>query len=417
MLTLGDLAKIELGSASYASYGQVNGMPAANLAVYQLPNANSLQVSKAIRKAIEKQSIFFDKDIKCRILYDTTDFVKVSIHELLLTLFLAAILVVLVVFIFLQDWRATLIPTLAIPVSLIGTFPFLFLLDYTINTISLFAILLAIGIVVDDAIVVVENVNRIMKEEDLSSKDAAIKSMKQVTGPIIATTLVLLAEFIPIAFFSGITGKLYRQFAVTISISIIISSITALTLSPALCSCLLKPANKKKKHLIFRFFDKCLNYTTLKYNRYVSMMIRKLTIIITLFVILLLAAFYLYDKTPTGFVPNEDQGAISINIQLPNAASIPRTKRIMKKVETILKETKGVSDVISFLGYSLLNGSVSSNAAFASVVLENWSKRQKPELHATAIINKLNKEFATIPGAQVTAFDLPPIIGLGMKAG
>jgi hydrophobic/amphiphilic exporter-1 (mainly G- bacteria), HAE1 family len=416
---LKDVAKVELGATSYSAYGMLNGKPSANLAVFQLPDANALEVSKAIRVELKKLSNRFNKDVDCKVLYDTTDFVKASINEVIETLYIAVFLVILVTFVFLQDWRIALIPTIAIPVSLIGTFAFLLAMGFTINTISLFGLILAIGIVVDDAIVVVENTNRIMEEEGLGAVEATKKSMNQVTGPVIATTLVLMAVFVPVAFLPGITGELYRQFAVTISISVGISSINALTLSPALCATLLKhPSDKKKrKFFFFVWFDKFLNWVTLRYNKSVAYSLRKLAIVATLFILILGVIYLVYGSLPSGFIPNEDQGAVMVNVQLPSGASLNRTGKVMDDVEKLMQKTPGVADVISICGYSLLTGTSSSNTGFAIAVLDNWSKREKPELSAVNIIKKMNGQFRSIPTAKIFAYDLPPIQGLGSGGG
>ena len=412
-----DIAKVELGSAMYSSFGEVNGKPAANLSIALLSDANALQVAEAIKAKLKTISKKFPKDIKCLILYDTTKFVEASIDEVLETLYIAVFLVILVVFVFLQDWRSALIPTVAIPVSLVGTFAFLLAFGYTINTISLFGLILAIGIVVDDAIVVVENVNRIMAEEGLDSVEATRKSMREVTGPVIATTLVLMAVFVPVAFLPGITGELYRQFAVTISIAVIISSVNALTLSPALCATLLKKAGEKKKFIFFVWFEKGFDYLTKKYNYYVAILIRRLTYIVIFFLIMLGAIYYIYSNLPTGFIPNEDQGAFMVNLQLPNGSSLQRTTKVLTEANKIMKDTEGVSDIISIFGYSVLSGTSASNTGFAFVILNDWSKRQRADLKAPALIKKLNEKLAKIPNANIFAYDLPPIQGLGTSGG
>jgi hydrophobic/amphiphilic exporter-1 (mainly G- bacteria), HAE1 family len=417
-VTVKDVAKVELGATSYSAYGMLNGKPSANLAVFQLPDANAVEVSDAIRAELKKMSGFFNKDVNCVVLYDTTDFVKASIKEVVETLYIAVILVVLVTFLFLQDWRTALIPIIAIPVSLIGTFAFLLAFGYSINTISLFGLILAIGIVVDDAIVVVENTNRIIEEEGLSAKEATSKSMYEVSGPVIATTLVLLAVFVPVAFLPGITGELYRQFAVTISISVCISSINALTLSPALCATLLKAKDKKKKKFFFFvWFDKLLDGVTNRYNKGVAYTLRRLSVVVVLFVLILGAIYIIYGRIPTGFIPNEDQGAFMVNIQLPNGSSLNRTGKIMDEVEKMMNNTEGITDVISVCGYSLLSGTSASNTGFAIAVLDNWSKRKDSNLFAVSLIKKLNKQFTKIPNAKIVAYDLPPIPGLGSSGG
>ena len=415
-IRLSDVAKVELGATSYSAHGQLNGKPCANLAIYQLPEANALEVADAVKSEINRLSKNFPPGIKCKILYDTTNYVNVSIDEVVKTLFIAVILVVLVVYLFLQDWRTTLIPTIAIPVSLIGTFALLLTLGYSINTITLFALILAIGIVVDDAIVVVENVNRIIKEENLSPVEATKKSMDQVTGPIIATTLVLMAVFVPVAFIPGITGELYRQFAVTISVSVLISALNALTLSPALCATILKPI-KKKPFIIFIWFNNMFSWITKKYNSVVSLAARKLKLVILFFILLLITSLFLYKSIPSGFLPNEDRGAFMLDIKLPQGASLQRTNRVMRKVVGILENTDGVANVMTVPGYSILSGASASNVGLGICVLEDWSKRLSPDLYLNAIVKKVNNELIKIPSADIFAFNIPPINGLGNTGG
>jgi hydrophobic/amphiphilic exporter-1 (mainly G- bacteria), HAE1 family len=411
-----DVAKVELGSFSYSSYGQLNGKPSALLAVYQLPNANALDVGNKVKAKLAELTGTFPKDIETNVLYDTTKFISASISEVVETLIIAVLLVIFVTYIFLQDWRSTLVPTIAIPVSLIGTFAVLLALGYSINLITLFGLILAIGIVVDDAIVVIENVNRIMEEEGLPPKEATSKSMKQVTGPIVATTLVLMATFIPVAFLPGITGVLYRQFAVTISISVFISSINALTLSPALCATILKPG-KKKIPLPFVWFNTFFNSLTNRYNRCISFLIRKLAFIIVFFILMLGVSYLIYGSLPTGFIPSEDQGAFIVNVQLPDGASLDRTGKTMSNITKTLLATKGVKDVLTVPGYSLLSGTSSSNVGMAIAVLDDWSDRTTPSLQLDAILKKVNRQFHYMPTAEIMAFGLPPIPGLGTSGG
>ena len=415
-IKLKDIAKIELGSESYTASGLLNNRPVAFIAVYQLPGANALQLANQVKEQLAELSTSFPKGIKAAALYDTTEFIKASINEVVETLFIAILLVIVVTFIFLQDLRSVLIPTIAIPVSLIGTFAVLLAIGYSINLITLFGLILAIGIVVDDAIVVIENVNRIMEEEGLSPVEATKKSMEQVTAPIIATTFVLMATFVPVAFLPGITGELYRQFAITIAISVLISAINALTLSPALCATILKP-RQKKVLLPFRIFNKFFDYITNKYKSAVSFLIRKLTIVIILFILLLSAAYFIYGKLPTAFIPNEDQGVFNVNIQLPNGASLERTNEVVYQVYDIMKNTEGVKDVLTVSGFSMITGTTDSNVALAIGILEDWSKRTAANLQIDAILSNINEKFSEIPEADVNAFNLPPIPGLGTGGG
>ena len=412
-----DIAKVELGSSSYSSFGQLNGKPCAGLAIYQLPEANAMKIAEAVKYKIKELSKSFPNGIKCEPVYDTTEYVEVSIDEVVSTLIIAIILVVLVVYIFLQDLRTTLIPTIAIPVSLIGTFALLLSIGYSINTITLFALILAIGIVVDDAIVVVENVNRIMEEENLRPKDATSKAMKQVTGPIIATTLVLMAVFIPIIFIPGISGQLYRQFAVTIAVSVLISAINAMTLSPALCATLLKPYTPKKRFFFFRCFNYVFEKITNIYNIIVSLAVRKKFTVITLFVIILASTLFLYKTIPTGFLPNEDRGAFMLDVKLPDGASLDRTKTVFNQITEILKNTKGIKNAITVPGYSILSNASGSNVGLGICILENWSNRKSPELQLDSIIKSVNEKFMQISSADIFAFNIPPINGLGNTGG
>ena len=416
MVRIKDIAKVELGSQSYSSFGELNGNPGVVLAVYQLSDANGLKLAADIRREMKKLSRRFPADLKWAILYDTTKFVSKSIDEVLKTLYIAVAMVVLVIFIFLQDWRSTLIPAIAIPVSLIGTFAFLAALNFSINTTTLFGLILAIGIVVDDAIVVIENVNRLMEKEGLGAKEAAKKTMEQVTGPIVATTLVLMAVFVPVAFLPGITGELYRQFAVTISISVLISSVNALTLSPALCGCLLKPG-KKKPWKIFLLYNRFFSWLTSGYITIVSLLLRRAFMVAAVFAILMGVTYYIYGVLPTGFVPNEDQGAFFVDIELPDAASQDRTYKVVRQVQQMVKNTAGVKDVIAVTGFSLLTSTSASNVALMVVVLDDWDKRKSPELQVDGLIRHLQHKLDTIPAARIFAFSPSPIPGIGTTGG
>ena len=415
-IRLRDVAEIELGSESYASFGELNGLPSVNIAVYQLPEANAVEISNSIREKIAMASERFPEGLECSILYDTTDYVKTSIREIVLTLFISVILVILVVYIFLQDWRSTMVPVITIPVSLIGTLGALKALGYSINTITMFGLILAIGTVVDDAIVVIENVTRIMDEEGLSPVEATKKSMLQISSPIIATTLVLLAVFVPIAFIPGISGILYRQFAVTISVAVCISTLNALTLSPAICATVLV-SDRKPPMAFFRYYNKCFDWLTVKYNRVVSFLIRRLFMVVILFLLLLGGTYFLYKYLPAGFVPDEDKKAFLINIQLPDGASLNRTNRVVKKVNHILSETEGVANVVSSTGFGLISGMLAANEAMVIAVLDDWSKRKSPDLQVEAILNKVRPQLQAISAANIVAFTPPAIPGLGATSG
>lgn len=417
-LKLKDVARIELGAANYSSDGQLNGMPATLLAVYQLNDANGLEIAERCKAKLAELSQRFPEDMIYGFQYDTTSFIEASIEEVVKTLIEAVVLVVLVTFIFLQDWRSTLVPTLAIPVSLIGTFAVLEVIGYSINLITLFGLILAIGIVVDDAIVVIENVSRLMSEEKLSPRAAALKSMEEVTGPVIATTAVLLAMFIPICFLPGITGEMYRQFGITISVAVTISSINALTLSPALSAVLLKPLDSgRKKFILFRWFDAFFEKLTRGYSLVVGRLIRKVLFLLIGYALLFIVCLNLFSGLPGGFIPLEDQGAFFINVQLPNNAAMPRTRKVMDEVVNICRSTPGVADVISCNGYSILTGTSSSNTGLVIVTLSPWSERRSPDQSQTAIMSSLQNRFNRIPSGVVQAIAPPAIPGLGTTGG
>ncbi|WP_415888865.1 efflux RND transporter permease subunit [Neptuniibacter sp. SY11_33] len=410
---LRDVARVELGSQSYSASSIMNGNPAATVAIYQSPGANALDVADNVYAELERLSERFPDDMEYVVLYDTTLSVKASLQEVVETLFITFGLVVLVTFLFLADWRATLIPSATIPVSLIATFAVLSVLGFSINTISLFALILAIGIVVDDAIVVVENVKRHM-QEGLSAKDATAVSMKEVIGPVIATTLVLLAVFVPVAFMPGITGKLYTEFAVTISVAVCFSSLNALTLSPALCSLLLKPATEPTG--VFKKFDQLIDWTRRGYVNKVNFLNKRLLLSMGLMAAMGGGVYHMFTTTPTSFLPYEDNGAFFVNVQLPDGASLNRTDEIVAQIDKILEEQPGVENRIGIKGFSILGGAA-PNAALAIPVLSHWDERTAPEMAWYKILRELNQKLAAIPGANIMAFPTPPIPGLGNAAG
>jgi len=414
-IRLKDVARVELGSQTYSSSTALNGKAAAAIAVYQSPGANALDVADAVYAELERLSKRFPDDVAFAVPYDSTLSVRASLKEVVETLGLTFILVVLVTYIFLADWRATLIPAATIPVSLIGTFVVLSIAGFSINTISLFALILAIGIVVDDAIVVVENVKRHMAEDHVSAPEATRRAMKEVFGPVIATTLVLLAVFVPVAFMPGITGKLYTEFALTISVAVALSSINALTLSPALCALLLKRGEAPSRGF-FHWFDGRVNAARDSYGRKVGFMSRKLWFSLGLLIAIGGGVGYMFKTVPTGFIPYEDNGALFVNIQLPDGASLNRTADVVSQVEQILMDEPGVRDVISVNGYSLLSGGA-SNAALAIPVFTHWDERTDPSLAWYRILASLNGKLAGIVGANVFAFPTPPIPGLGSSGG
>lgn len=412
---LRDVGRIELGSRSYTSTAKLNNRDTAFLVIYQLPDANALDVAARVKRLVEEASSSFPEGVEYSILYDTTEFISRSISEVVVTLFQAVGLVILVVFLFLQSWRATLIPSIAIPVSLIGTFAVMSVLGYSINTVTLFGLVLAIGIVVDDAIVVIENVERILKEEALPIREAVTKAMNEVTGPVIATTLVLLAVFVPVAFMPGITGKLYQQFSVTISVAVIISSINALTLSPALCVSLLGGGGDKSIRWL-RPFELLISRSTNGYSGAVSHLLRKGSLVGVILLVVLVAGGGFFKSVPTAFVPAEDQGFLFVDVQLPDAASLERTDAVLEKVTEMVLEDPAVTDFITVSGFSLLAGS-SSNSGLGIAMLKDWEDREEPALGLRSVIPRLYSKLWTLPEAQVMVFNPPPIPGLGTSSG
>ncbi len=417
MIKLKDVATIELGSQSYDLFGRLNGKPTTLVIIYLQVGANALATVQAVRDAMDGMSASFPKGVSYDIPYDTTKFIDESIEGVVHTLLEAVVLVIVVVFIFLQSWRATLIPLIAVPVSIIGTFAGMAALGFTINTLTLFGMVLAIGIVVDDAIVVVENVERIMHDEKLPVREATIKAMNEVTGPVIAIVLVLSAVFLPVAFLKGFTGEMYRQFAVTIAISVAISGVVALTLSPALCRLLLKPSHGKK-FILFRWFDSVFNAITAGYAGTVRLAIRGAIVTLLLFGGLMYVGWSLIQRVPTGFIPDEDQGYVITAVQLPDGASLDRTNDVLKKVEGFYLANPNVADVIVLGGLDLLSGSTNStSAATVFVPLKPWSERKNPEQHARAVIGAAWGAFSQIREALVLTFNPPAIQGLGARAG
>jgi len=410
-----DVARVELGAQAYSASGRLDGQPSVVLAVYQTPDANALATADAVKSTLDDLAARFPEGMAYAVLYDTTNFIQASITEVQETLYIAVALVVLVVFIFLGDWRSTLIPGIAIPVSLIGTFAVLAAFGFTLNTIVLFALILAIGIVVDDAIIVVENVQRLMHEEGLDPKAATAKAMDQVGGAVIATTLVLLAVFVPVGFMPGITGQLYQQFAVTISVSVAISSINALTLSPALCSVLLRPGQQPIRWL--NWFNAFFDRLTKGYTAAVQATVRRAVLMMAVYAGLITATVWLFANLPSGFLPEEDQGYFFIEVQLPDAASITRTETVLDRVEQELLEIAGVTNVISVSGYSLLNSAFGSNSALVIPILAPWAEREAPELRLRAIVAQAEQIAARTSEANVIPFVPPAIPGLGSSGG
>lgn len=416
VVRLGDIARVEQGSSNYKMLSSYNGEPCAVIAVYQLPGANAIDVVDGIKSTLTNLSGGFPDGMDYSISYDATDVIRASIKEVVITLFITVLLVILTVYVFLQNFRATLIPAVTIPVSLIGTFAVMLIFGFSINQISLFGLVLAIGIVVDDAIVVVENVTRHLDETGCTPKEAALRSMKEVSGPVIATTLVLLAVFIPTAFMPGIAGQLFQQFALTIAIATVFSSINALTMSPALAGVLLRPT-PKKQFFVWKWFNGALDSTTRVYSYLVRTLLRLAVVGVLAFVGIVLVSVYGFGQLPTGFVPQEDEGWCLVNVQLPDAASLERTAAVTARVTEMAMETPGIEEVITITGYSLMNGSGASNGATILAMFEDWEDRTEPDVSQAAIIGSLNRRFASIEEGIVMAFAMPSLPGLGNSGG
>jgi hydrophobe/amphiphile efflux-1 (HAE1) family protein len=417
VLRVRDVARVELGAQSYASFGRVAGKPAALVGIFQLPDANALDVSRGVVSAMARLEPNFPSGVAYTRPYNTTEFVRVSIEEVVETLLIAIGLVILTVFIFLQDWRTTLIPTLTIPVSLVGTFAVISAFGFSINTLTLFGLVLAIGIVVDDAIVVVENTQRHLDEGNPDPRDAARQAMAEVTGPVIATALVLMAVFIPIAFLPGITGQLYRQFALTIAVSVALSAINALTLTPALAALLLRPAGAARQRWLARIWNSGFDRLTSGYDWTVKHIVRRAALAIIVLVVLSGAAYWLLRAVPTGFAPTEDQGYLLVNVQLPDAASLQRTDAVVQQIEKTLLETEGIDTVVAIGGRSFISGVNGPNVASLFPRLKPWPERERRELHADAILARLRAQLGGIQEASVVVFPPPPIRGISSGGG
>jgi HAE1 family hydrophobic/amphiphilic exporter-1 len=416
VVRLHDIARVDLGAKSSERFSRYNGSPAAAIGIYQSPGANAVQVADEVRATLERLSERFPSDLNYAVFYDTTVFVKDTMKEVIKTLLEAFVLVAVVVFLFLGKLRTTLIPIIAVPVSLIGTFAVLLLIGYSANTVSLLALVLAIGIVVDDAIVVVENVERVMEEEPhLSPKEATRKAMAEITGPILAITLVLLSVFVPVAFIPGISGQLFRQFAVAVSVSMVISATNALSLSPALCSVLLKPGHTTRGPM--RYVLGAIDYVRDGYVAVVRRLVRVAVLSLAIVVGVAAGSWLLMKVTPTGFLPEEDQGAIFAVLQLPEGASVNRTAEIVQQAEAIIRNEPAVEGLLSVVGYDFINSVASSNKAFFVARLKPYEERTAPSDNAGALIARLRGELATLEDAVAVPLNLPPILGLGSIGG
>src|SRR5208282_1445317 len=413
-----DVARIELGAQDYSVAGRFNGKPSAIIATYQLPGSNAVDAAAAVNKLMAKMRERFPEDLDYVVALDTTRSVTEGMKEIVVTLLIALALVILVVFLFLQSWRATLIPLLAVPVSLVGTFVLFPLFGFSINTLSLFGLVLAIGLVVDDAIVVVEGVERHI-EEGMTPKAAALKAMEELSGPVVGIALVLSAVFVPTAFIPGITGKLYQQFAVTIAISVLLSAFNALTLSPALAALLLKPRTPSRG-LLRRFFDwfnRVFERATEGYVRWSAVLLQKTVVVVALLAAFGIAGFFFANRIPSSFLPDEDQGYAYVNVQLPNGASLERTTAVTADVEEILMNTPGVERVTSFVGFSLLSFVRTSYNSTFFVTLKPWDERKTRAEQFQSFKANLNQKLSKLPAAVAFAFSPPAIPGVGTAGG
>ncbi|MCC6409890.1 MAG: multidrug efflux RND transporter permease subunit [Planctomycetes bacterium] len=414
---LRDVGRAELGSQSYDLFGRVDGMPAAMMLVFLQSNANALDTADGVRAVVAGLAPSFPDGVSCEIPFDTTRFIRVSAREVIQTLLEAVGLVLLVVFVFLQSWRATLVPLLAVPVSIIGAFAGMKLFGFSINALTLFGLVLAIGIVVDDAIVVVENVERLMHEKHLSPRDATIEAMREVSGPVVAIVLVLSAVFVPVAFLGGLTGELYRQFAATIAISVAISGLVALTLSPALCRLLLRPKDAERSGP-FLLFDHVFERITRGYLAGVRATLRGAVLALVLFGGLLFVAWRIQAHRPTGFLPQEDQGFYVVAAILPEGSSLARTQEVSKRVEEWVLSQPETEHVVLLGGQNLLSGGIASTNAFTMFVgLKHWEERTEPGTSVDALIGRFNQTMFPEKEGLVFAFNFPAVPGLGIRAG
>jgi hydrophobic/amphiphilic exporter-1 (mainly G- bacteria), HAE1 family len=418
---LKDVARVQLGKFSYSSNSYVDGKRASYLLVYQAPGTNALDVANGIYKTMANLRKSFPKDVDYVIPFESVSVVKVSIDEVVTTLLEALGLVVLVVFLFLQSWRATLIPVLAIPVSIVGTFALFIPLGFTINTLTMFGFVLAIGIVVDDAIIVVEAVQHYIDREHLSPKEATLRAMKDISGPVVAIALILAAVFIPVGFIPGIVGRLYQQFAITIAISVLISAFVALSLTPALCSLFLKPTHFEKNsrglNKLFFVFNRWFDRSTESYVKGVNRSIRIAPIVLVLLACLYVGTMFLFKNKPTGFIPTEDEGRVYVTFELPEASSTSRTLEVLHQMMDTLKQTPGIAHFAALGGLNVVTFATKSNSGTIFAQLKPWDERKDKSLQLSSLIAALQRKFAAIEGANVVVISPPAIPGLGQTGG
>ena len=415
LVYLKDIARVEIGEEDYHATSKYNGAPNVAIAINQLAGANALDAMAGVKAEIERLSQRFPDDIIYTVGYDSTGYIKASIEEVIFTLVLTFALVIFVCYIFLQDWRSTLVPTLTIPVSIFATFAVMLALGYSLNMMTLFGLVLAIGLVVDDAIVVVERVLFLMESEKLTPKEATIKAMEQVSSAIVATTLVLLAIFVPVGFLGGITGQIYKQFAIAISTSVAFSALNALTLSPALCATLLHPFKPAQSGPLF-WFNRIINRSRDRYASVVGLLGRKVSVIFLLMLMLFAGVGGFLHISQTSFIPSEDQGVIFMNVQLPEGATRNRTQEFADKIYPLIKEEPGVENVMVVVGASMIGGS-GENVALGIITLHPWNERKGDELYSTNILNRIRAKLIGMPEAEIQLFEPPAIMGLGMSGG
>ena len=415
LVYLKDIARVEIGEEDYHATSKYNGAPNVAIAINQLAGANALDAMAGVKAEIERLSQRFPDDIIYTVGYDSTGYIKASIEEVIFTLVLTFALVIFVCYVFLQDWRSTLVPTLTIPVSIFATFAVMLALGYSLNMMTLFGLVLAIGLVVDDAIVVVERVLFLMESEKLTPKEATIKAMEQVSSAIVATTLVLLAIFVPVGFLGGITGQIYKQFAIAISTSVAFSALNALTLSPALCATLLHPFKPAQSGPLF-WFNRIINRSRDRYASVVGLLGRKVSVIFLLMLMLFAGVGGFLHISQTSFIPSEDQGVIFMNVQLPEGATRNRTQEFADKIYPLIKEEPGVENVMVVVGASMIGGS-GENVALGIITLHPWNERKGDELYSTNILNRIRAKLIGMPEAEIQLFEPPASMGLGMSGG
>ncbi|SMP38026.1 hydrophobic/amphiphilic exporter-1, HAE1 family/multidrug efflux pump [Desulfonatronum zhilinae] len=416
VLRLGDVARAELGSQSYAFSATYNGQSAVPIGVYLQPGANALDTANRIHDTLEALSQRFPLGVAHTVAYDTTEFVEISIREVMITLVIAVVLVVLVTFVFLQRFRATLVPAAAIPVSLVGTFAGMLAMGFSVNLLTLFGLVLSIGIVVDNAIIVLENVDRLMREQGLRAREAAIETMKQVSGAVVSSTLVLVAVFVPVAFLGGMTGELYRQFAVTISVSVVVSGVVALTLAPAMCALLLDRKVRKTSGP-FALFNYLFDKLTAAFAWIVEKMLRHAVISMLLFLAVTAGTVYAVTRLPSGLVPQEDQGVAMVVFQLPQGSALPRTEAARETITGMLTGLDEIQDFTTVAGFDIFDGALRTNAGLGFANLTDWKDRRAPGQDAMSLAGRIMGMGMSVPEANVLAFTPPPIQGLSLTGG